>query len=76
MWIIANVMTPCVFERVRLVICNDVYIQALSGGTMPVSAVLGSHEIMMVIGPGEHGSTYGGNPMACAVAMAALKVSY
>jgi ornithine--oxo-acid transaminase len=50
-------------------------IQALSGGTMPVSAVLGSHEVMMVIGPGEHGSTYGGNPMACAVAMAALKVS-
>eukprot|EP00953_Heterococcus_sp_UTEX-ZZ885_P029951 15855-Heterococcus_DN1.PRE.4 len=62
----------CDWENVKpdLVILG----KALSGGTMPVSAVLGSHEVMMVIGPGEHGSTYGGNPMACAVAMAALKV--
>lgn len=48
--------------------------KALSGGTMPVSAVLANNEIMMTIKPGEHGSTYGGNPLACAVAMEALKV--
>lgn len=48
--------------------------KALSGGVLPVSAVLASHEIMLVIKPGEHGSTYGGNPLACAVAMAALEV--
>lgn len=48
--------------------------KALSGGTMPVSAVLASNEIMLTIKPGEHGSTYGGNPLACAVAMEALKV--
>ena len=40
----------------------------------PVSAVLGSDEVMLTIGPGEHGSTYGGNPLGCAVAVAALKV--
>lgn len=48
--------------------------KALSGGMMPVSAVLSSHEIMLTIKPGEHGSTYGGNPLACAVAMEALQV--
>lgn len=48
--------------------------KALSGGVMPVSAVLASHEIMLTIKPGEHGSTFGGNPLACAVAMAALEV--
>lgn len=48
--------------------------KALSGGTLPVSAVLASNEIMLTIKPGEHGSTYGGNPLACAVTMEALKV--
>jgi len=48
--------------------------KALSGGTMPVSAVLCNDEIMLTIQPGEHGSTYGGNPVACRVAMAALTV--
>jgi ornithine--oxo-acid transaminase len=48
--------------------------KALSGGTMPVSAVLASNEIMLTIKPGEHGSTYGGNPLACAVTIEALKV--
>lgn len=48
--------------------------KALSGGVLPVSAVLADDEIMMCIRPGEHGSTYGGNPLACAVAMEALKV--
>lgn len=48
--------------------------KALSGGTMPVSAVLCNDDIMMNIKPGEHGSTYGGNPLACAVAMEALQV--
>ncbi|MEM6299161.1 MAG: ornithine--oxo-acid transaminase [Bacteroidota bacterium] len=48
--------------------------KALSGGVLPVSAVLADDEIMLCIKPGEHGSTYGGNPLACAVAMEALKV--
>lgn len=48
--------------------------KALSGGVMPVSAVLASDEIMLTIKPGEHGSTFGGNPLACAVAMEALQV--
>ncbi len=48
--------------------------KALSGGCYPVSAVLASDEVMMVIRPGEHGSTFGGNPLACAVAVAALEV--
>lgn len=48
--------------------------KALSGGTMPVSAVLASDEIILTIKPGEHGSTFGGNPLACAVATEALKV--
>ncbi|MBU3676034.1 MAG: ornithine--oxo-acid transaminase [Chitinophagaceae bacterium] len=48
--------------------------KALSGGTMPVSAVLCNDHIMLNIKPGEHGSTYGGNPLACVVAMEALQV--
>ena len=48
--------------------------KALSGGMYPVSAVLGNDEIMNVIKPGQHGSTFGGNPIACAVAVAALDV--
>ncbi len=48
--------------------------KALSGGVLPVSAVLADDEIMLCIKPGEHGSTFGGNPLACAVAMAALEV--
>jgi ornithine--oxo-acid transaminase len=48
--------------------------KALSGGVLPVSAVLADDEVMLSIGPGEHGSTFGGNPLACAVAMAALQV--
>ncbi|WP_223552270.1 ornithine--oxo-acid transaminase [Aestuariivivens sp. NBU2969] len=48
--------------------------KAISGGVLPVSAVLADKEIMDVIRPGNHGSTFGGNPLACAVAMAALEV--
>lgn len=48
--------------------------KALSGGTMPVSAVLANDEVMLTIRPGEHGSTYGGNPLACHVAVESLKV--
>ncbi len=48
--------------------------KAISGGVLPVSAVLANDEIMEVIRPGNHGSTFGGNPLACAVAMAALEV--
>ncbi len=65
-------MLACDHENVK----PDVLIlgKALSGGTMPVSAVLANDEIMLTIQPGEHGSTYGGNPLACAVAIEALKV--
>lgn len=48
--------------------------KALSGGVLPISAVLCNDNIMLCIKPGEHGSTYGGNPLACAVAIAALQV--
>ncbi|MCF8464147.1 MAG: ornithine--oxo-acid transaminase [Flavobacteriales bacterium] len=48
--------------------------KALSGGVLPVSAVLADDEVMLCIRPGEHGSTFGGNPLACKVAMAALDV--
>lgn len=48
--------------------------KAMSGGVFPVSAVLANDDIMLTIKPGEHGSTYGGNPLACAVAQAALQV--
>ncbi len=57
-------------------ITPDVYIlgKALSGGFYPVSAVVGTRDVMDVFDPGSHGSTYGGNPLACAVARAALRV--
>lgn len=60
----------CDHENVR----PDILIlgKALSGGTLPVSAVLADDEIMLVIEPGQHGSTYGGNPLACAVAEASI----
>ncbi len=48
--------------------------KALSGGVYPVSAVLAKNEVMELLHPGQHGSTFGGNPLACAVAMAALEV--
>jgi ornithine--oxo-acid transaminase len=65
-------MMACDHENVK----PDILIlgKALSGGTMPVSAVLANDEIMLCIKPGEHGSTFGGNPLACAVAMESLKV--
>jgi ornithine--oxo-acid transaminase len=65
-------MLACDHENVK----PDMLIlgKALSGGTIPVSAVLADDEIMLTIKPGEHGSTYGGNPLACAVAIAALTV--
>ncbi len=65
-------MLCCDHENVR----PDILIlgKALSGGTLPVSAVLADDEIMLTIKPGEHGSTYGGNPLACKVAITALKV--
>ena len=50
--------------------------KALSGGFYPVSAVLSNTEVMNVLQPGEHGSTFGGNPLACAVARAALQVLF
>lgn len=65
-------MLACDHESVR----PDILIlgKALSGGTLPVSAVLADDFIMLNIHPGEHGSTYGGNPLACRVAMTALQV--
>lgn len=48
--------------------------KALSGGMYPVSAVLANKDVMLCIQPGEHGSTYGGNPLASAVGIAALEV--
>ena len=65
-------LLACDHEDVR----PDILIlgKALSGGVLPVSAVLADDEVMLTIGPGEHGSTFGGNPLACAVAMASLQV--
>ena len=65
-------MLACDHEGVR----PDILIlgKALSGGMMPVSAVLADDEIMLTIKPGEHGSTYGGNPLACKVAITSLQV--
>lgn len=65
-------MLACDHENVK----PDILVlgKALSGGTMPVSAVLANDEIMLTIKPGEHGSTYGGNPLACVVAIEALNV--
>ncbi len=67
-----GMMFACQHENVQ----PDVYIlgKALSGGVYPVSAVVSSSEILGVFRPGSHGSTYGGNPLACAVARAALRV--
>lgn len=65
-------MLACDYDEVR----PDILVlgKALSGGVLPVSAVLADDEIMLNIKPGEHGSTYGGNPLACKVAIAALTV--
>jgi ornithine--oxo-acid transaminase len=65
-------MIACDHEGVK----PDVLIlgKALSGGMLPISAVLTSNEVMLTIKPGEHGSTFGGNPLACAVAKAAMQV--
>ncbi|MFM2134925.1 MAG: ornithine--oxo-acid transaminase [Bacteroidota bacterium] len=65
-------MLACDHESVRA----DIVIlgKALSGGLLPVSAILADDEIMLCIRPGQHGSTYGGNPLAAAVAIAALEV--
>jgi len=65
-------MLACDHEGIR----PDILIlgKALSGGMMPVSAVLADDEIMLTIKPGEHGSTYGGSPLACKTAMVALQV--
>lgn len=65
-------MLACDHENVH----PDILIlgKALAGGVMPVSAVLADDEIMLTIKPGEHGSTYGGNPLACKVAMVSLQV--
>lgn len=65
-------LLACDHEGVR----PDILIlgKAISGGVFPVSAVLADDDIMLVIKPGEHGSTFGGNPLACKVAMAALDV--
>lgn len=65
-------LLACDHENVR----PDILIlgKALSGGTFPVSAVLADDDIMLCIKPGEHGSTYGGNPLACKIAIASLEV--
>lgn len=65
-------LLACDHEKVR----PDIVIlgKALSGGTMPISAVLADDDIMLVIKPGEHGSTFGGNPLSSKVAVAALEV--
>lgn len=65
-------MLACDYESVR----PDILIlgKALGGGILPVSAVLADDEIMLCIRPGEHGSTFGGNPLACKVAISALQV--
>jgi ornithine--oxo-acid transaminase len=65
-------MFACDYERVK----PDIYIlgKALGGGLYPVSAVVSSREILGVFHPGDHGSTFGGNPLACAIAREALRV--
>lgn len=65
-------MLACDYDNVQ----PDILIlgKALSGGTLPVSAVLANDPVMLTIKPGEHGSTYGGNPLACRVAIESLKV--
>lgn len=65
-------MLACDYENVH----PDILIlgKALGGGVFPVSAVLADDEVMLCIQPGEHGSTFGGNPLACKIAIASLKV--
>lgn len=65
-------LLACDYENIH----PDVLIlgKALSGGMMPISAVLANDEIMLTIKPGQHGSTFGGNPLACAIATEALNV--
>jgi ornithine--oxo-acid transaminase len=80
--LIADEVQTGIARTGRLLACDhedvkpDILIlgKALSGGVLPVSAVLARDEIMLCIRPGEHGSTFGGNPLACKVAMAALEV--
>lgn len=81
LWIADEVQTGLARTGKRLAVDHEnvkpdllILGKALSGGVLPVSAVLSSHEVMLTIKPGEHGSTYGGNPLACAVAMKALEV--
>ncbi|MDQ8143518.1 ornithine--oxo-acid transaminase [Chryseobacterium sp. CFS15] len=79
---IADEVQTGVARTGKLIACHHEDVQpdililgkALSGGMYPVSAVLANDEIMNVIKPGQHGSTFGGNPIACAVAIAALDV--
>jgi Aminotransferase class-III len=68
----SNTLTPRSYVNIE----TDILVlgKALSGGTIPVSAVLCDDSIMLNIHPGEHGSTYGGNPLGCAVAIESLKV--
>ncbi len=65
-------LLACDYEEVK----PDILVlgKALSGGVLPVSAILASNDIMLTIKPGQHGSTYGGNPLACKVAISALEV--
>ncbi|KAK4310177.1 hypothetical protein Pmani_018240 [Petrolisthes manimaculis] len=81
LWIADEVQTGLARTGRRLAVDHeevkpDILIlgKALSGGVYPVSAVLANDDVMLCIKPGEHGSTYGGNPLACKVGMAALKV--
>jgi ornithine--oxo-acid transaminase len=65
-------LLACDHENVK----PDVLIlgKALSGGVLPISAVLSTHEVMLTLKPGQHGSTFGGNPLACVVARAAIEI--
>jgi len=81
LWIADEVQTGLARTGRRLAVDHEavrpdlvVLGKALSGGVFPVSAVLADDEVMLTIKPGEHGSTYGGNPLGCRVAMAALDV--
>ena len=79
---IADEVQTCIARTGKLLACDyenvhpDILIlgKALSGGACPVSAVLSCNEVMDVIRPGQHGSTFGGNPIAAAVAVTALEV--
>lgn len=69
--VVPGKLLACDYENIH----PDILIlgKALSGGVTPVSAVLANDEIMLTIAPGEHGSTYGGNPLAAAVGIAAWR---